>query len=55
MKKVDKVCATCKHLQWLYKSTGGDTWNFCPVFEHGLYIRISEIWKTSCELWEGKE
>lgn len=55
MKKVEKFCATCKHLQFVYTQKDGDTYCHCPVNGvNGTDIRVMLIWSKTCSKWEGK-
>lgn len=55
VRRIEPVCANCKHLRHNYKSMGMAICHTCEVGEKPEYIEITRTWAHTCEKWEVKQ
>lgn len=55
VRRIEPVCANCKHLRHNYKSMGMAICHTCEVREKPEYIEITRTWAHTCEKWEVKQ
>lgn len=55
VRRIEPVCANCKHLHYTYTNTGMGIYHRCEVREEPEYIGASQTWQHSCGKWEVKQ
>ena len=55
VRRIEPVCANCKHLRYTYTNTGMGIYHRCEVGKDPEYIGVSQTWQHSCGKWEVKQ
>ena len=55
VRRIEPVCANCKHLRYTYTNTGMGIYHKWEVEKEPEYIGASQTWTHCCEKWEVKQ